>query len=810
MISMKLIKSTFFFFSFLFFGIFLNAQTDVTYKQPPKAIMDLVLAEPTPGISIDQKGEWMLLSERSDFPSIEELAAPELRIAGLRINPLNFGPSRGNFITGLKIKNIKTGESFEIKGLPESLHAGNILWSPDDKQIAFTHTSPDKITLWKIIIADKTATQVSPDAVNDVLGTTYAWVSNNVILYKAVVKDLSLQPVKAKAPTGPVIQENLGKEAASRTYQDLIKNPYDEALFDFYATVQLKRTDGKTIGEPAIFNSFDLSPGNQYLLTEILKKPFSYLVPAYGFAKAITILDAQSGELVKTIAQNPSTETAPIGLDNVVDYARNYNWRNDQAATLYYVMALDKGIAKNEATFRDAVYTLEAPFTSTPRELTKTTMRFRGITWGTANTAILYEGFSRSRQVRMNKLNPASGQLDSLFQRRQDDQYADIGQPITKRNEYAQNVLNILPGNKLLLRSQGASDNGDMPLLQTFDLATKKTKKIWQSKAPYYEQVINVIDPVKMIFITSKESIDETPNYYLHDLNKKTAKAITNFTDPQPELRKLSKEKISYKRQDGIDLTGTLYLPAGYNKEKDGPLPVIIWAYPREFKSANDAAQVRGSKYIYTRINYGSPVFWAMQGYAVLDNAEMPIVGEGDKQPNDNFVEQLQMNAEAAINTLSKLGVGDPKRVAVGGHSYGAFMTANLLAHTNLFKAGIARSGAYNRTLTPFGFQNEERTYWEAPDLYNKMSPFMNADKIKTPLLMIHGEADNNSGTFPIQSERLYNAIKGHGGTVRFVSLPFESHGYAAKENILHMLWEQNQWLEKYVKNGGETEKKGF
>jgi dipeptidyl aminopeptidase/acylaminoacyl peptidase len=258
-----------------------------------------------------------------------------------------------------------------------------------------------------------------------------------------------------------------------------------------------------------------------------------------------------------------------------------------------------------------------------------------------------------------------------------------------------------------------------------------------------------------------------------------------------------------------------LYLPAGYNKEKDGKLPVLMWAYPREFKSANDAAQVRGSKHSFTRINYGSPVFWALQGYAVLDNTEMPIVSVGDKEPNDNFIEQLQMNAEAAINKVAEMGIGDPNRVAVGGHSYGAFMTANLLAHTNLFKAGIARSGAYNRTLTPFGFQNEERTYWQAPEVYDRMSPFMYADKIKTPLLMIHGEADNNSGTFPIQSERLYNAIKGHGGTVRFVLLPYESHGYAAKENILHLLWEQDQWLEKWVKNGGakvpgEEKKKVF
>jgi dipeptidyl aminopeptidase/acylaminoacyl peptidase len=260
-----------------------------------------------------------------------------------------------------------------------------------------------------------------------------------------------------------------------------------------------------------------------------------------------------------------------------------------------------------------------------------------------------------------------------------------------------------------------------------------------------------------------------------------------------------------------------LYLPKGYDVKRDGPLPVFIWAYPAEFNSAADAAQVRGSEHKFTLLNWGSPVFYATQGYAVLNNAEMPIVAapkdstqKNETKPNDNFVDQLRMNAEAAINKLAEMGVGDRNRVAVGGHSYGAFMTANLLAHTNLFKAGIARSGAYNRSLTPFGFQNEDRTYWQAPDLYNAMSPFSHADKLKTPILLIHGDLDNNTGTYPIQSERLFNAIKGHGGTARYISLPYESHGYAGRENILHMLAEQFDWLEKYVKNAGkENEKKG-
>lgn len=784
---------------------FIFSQEDISYKTPPKEIMDLILAPSTPGVSIDDKGEWMLLLERSDFPTIEELAEPELRIAGLRINPMNFGLSRSSYSTGLSLKNIKTGETFSIAGLPQNLRASSIQWSPDQKQIAFTHSTGSKISLWKIDIATKNASLITNDALNAVLGSPYYWVDNGLIIYKAVIKDISQAPPQPKAPKGPVVQENLGKAAASRTYQDLIKNPYDEALFEFYATCQLKRTDGKNLGSASIYSRIDLSPDKKYILVDKINKPFSYLVPARSFPTTIEIINAENGTLVKHLQNDPSAETAPIGFDDVVAFPRGYNWRNDEPATLYYVQALDGGLIKNKAEYRDAVYTLTYPFEGPGKELVKTKMRYRSITWGKADMAILYEGLRGSRKLRMNLLNPLTQKTDSLFERRTDDSYADIGSPVTVPNEYHQNVLLLVNNNQLLLSSDGASKEGDMPLLQTFDLKTKKTKLLWQSQAPYYESVVSIVDPKNLVVITSKESVTETPNYYIRDLKKNKVSAITSFKDPQPALRELIKEKISYKRKDSVDLTATLYLPKGYNKEKDGPLPVIMWAYPREYKSAADAAQVRGSQYRFTRINYGSPVFWAMMGYAVMDAAEMPIVGEGSKQPNDNFVEQLQMNAEAAIGKMKEMGVGDPNRVAVGGHSYGAFMTANLLAHTNLFKAGIARSGAYNRTLTPFGFQNEERTYWEAKDVYDAMSPFNYADKIKTPLLMIHGEADNNSGTFPIQSERLYNAVKGHGGTVRFVLLPYESHGYAAKENILHVLYEQNAWLEKYVKNAGKN-----
>ena len=821
---------------FLFIQVNLFAQDDFTYRTPPKDILDLVMAKPTPGVSIDSKGEWMILLERSTFPSIEELAQPELRIAGLRINPKNFGPSRSAYSVNFTLKNIKTKETFTITGLPENMRAGSIQWSPDEKKFAFVNSRNDRIDLYVVDLSSKTAKQINSAPLNTVTGGSYSWAGNDKLIYKTVPANYRKYPDAPLAPKGPVVQENLGKAAASRTYQDLIKNPYDEDLFDYMSTAQLVVNDlsaERSLGKPSIFMGISVSPDKNYLLLETIDRPFSYLVPAYDFPHTVSVMEI-NGNSHAELLKNPSSEGQPIGFDDVVSFPRNFDWRDDEPSTLVFVQALDKGMGRSKSEFRDALYAINlsdpklaaggqasapnevlANALKNKKELFRTQRRLRNVIWGNNNLALVYQSTVFDRKLQIFQYNPSTNVLDLVNERSSNDAYSDIGSPLTAKNQYGREALLLLKNGNLLLRSQGASPQGDMPFVQSFDLKTKKGTMIWRCEAPYYETVFDVIDPEKNIFLTSRESNTEVPNYYVLTITTKKGKttatraAITDFKHPYAQLDGVVKQKISYKRGDGIDLTGDLYVPKGYDPKKDGTLPVIIWAYPREYKSAADAAQVRGSKYTFTRINYGSPIFWVTQGYAVLDNAEMPIVGEGSKEPNDNFIPQLYLNAHAAIQQLAKMGVGDSNRVAVGGHSYGAFMTANLLAHTKLFKAGIARSGAYNRSLTPFGFQAEERTYWQAPEVYFNMSPFSFANKIKTPLLMIHGEMDNNSGTFPIQSERLYNAVKGHGGTVRLVFLPYESHGYAAKENILHMLWEQNQWLEKYVKNPDKTGTEG-
>ncbi|MCX2432686.1 alpha/beta hydrolase family protein [Pedobacter sp. GR22-10] len=781
------------------------AQDAISYQNPPKEIADLLLAKPTPAVSMDGKAEWILFSERNSYPSVEELAMPEYRIAGLRLNPNNYAPSRQNYINNFSLKNIKTNQTFQVTGLPAPLFAGNISWNPSETKIAFTQTTQKGVDLYVIDLTTKKAVKTNKAFLNVVLGSGLTWLNDQTLIYRTATQPAAAAPKKPLMPKGPTIQQNLGKAAPSATYQDLIKSPFDEQLFEFFATAQLvKNTAGveTPIGKPAIYTRVELSPDKNYMLTATIRKPFSYLVSAFGFPSTITITD-QNGKTIKTIVELPSSEGTPSGYDNTQNVARSFDWRDDEPATLIWVKPLDSGLIKKSVPFHDAVYALSAPFAGTEKELFKTQTRYRGVQWGDAHLALIMEGLRSKQTNKVSRYNPATGVVEELYTRNQTDAYGNPGSPVTVKNKYGRQVIKTVDnGTKLLMNNPvGSSEKGDLPFLAKFDLATKKNEIIWRSAEGTFEYVSDVINPDKLVLLTRRESQKMVPNYFIKNLVLRIAdQPVTDFANPYPSLDGITKEKISYKRADGVDLTGDLYLPKGYNKAKDGPLPTLIWAYPREFNSAADAAQIRGSKDKFTNISWGSPIYWVTRGYAILDNAEMPIVAKDGKKPNDTFIEQLKLNAEAAINKLADLGVGDKKRMAVGGHSYGAFMTANLLAHTDLFAAGIARSGAYNRTLTPFGFQNEERTYWQVPQLYYEMSPFSYADKIKTPLLLIHGDSDDNPGTFPINSERLFNAIKGAGGTTRFVFLPYEAHGYRGKENILHTLWEEDQWLEKYVK----------
>lgn len=786
------------------------SQKDLNYQTPPKAIEDLVNAPLTPSVSINATGDWMILMERSGYPSIAELAQPELKIAGIRINPRTNGASRSYSYNGLIFKSIADNVEIPVKGLPEKPLIENVSWSPDGQTIAFTNTVEAGIELWMADLSTGQAEKLTDAVINDALGgLPYRWISDKTLLYKAILADRGEKPVEPLTPKGPVIQQTTGQKAPVRTYQDLLKNPYDETLFDYFVTAQLVMLDlnskeKSNFGAPGIYSQVSPSPDGEYVYMTQIVKPYSYIVPYSRFTQTADVYNI-SGEKVKTIATIPASENIPKGFGAVRTGPRNFNWRSDVAASLYWVEALDEGDPKNEVAHRDQSFYLDAPFSGEKMKDIAFKLRAGGVSWGNDNLAVSYEWWWNTRQLITSKFTP--GQPDSkevIFERSFEDRYGDPGNFQTTLNEFGEDVLlTDKSGKKLYLIGTGASPEGNRPFVREFDLAKKETKELWRSEAPYYEYPYQIIDLKKNLVLTRRESKEEPPNYFIRDTKKGELTQLTNFPHPYPQLKGIEKQVVQYKRDDGLDLKGDLYLPTDF-KEGDDPLPVIMWAYPAEFKSSDAAGQVQGSPYEFIRLGWYSPLYFITQGYAIFDDPSMPIVGEGEEEPNDTFREQLVSNAKAAIDKLDEMGLGDPERIAVGGHSYGAFMTANLLAHSDLFAAGIARSGAYNRTLTPFGFQSEERTYWDAPEVYYTMSPFMHADKVDEPMLMIHGEADNNSGTFPMQSERMFSAMKGLGGNARLVMLPHESHGYRAEESIKHMLWEMNEWLEKYVKNKTE------
>ncbi|MBO3271482.1 prolyl oligopeptidase family serine peptidase [Hymenobacter defluvii] len=785
------------------------AAQDASYQQPPKAIVDLVEAAPTPRVSFASNGQWMLMMDVQDMPTIEELSQPELRIAGLRLNPRTNGPSRVSYSTSLRLKRLPDGKELLVQGLPKTARISEVGWSPDNTKIAFTNTTDKHVELWLVDVAAASARLVPNLFLNSAFGDSYTWTPDSKsLLATAVVGGRGEAPATNVAPTGPIVQENTGRKAAARTYQDLLKNPADERLFDYYATAQVVKVEVtgrmQPLGSPGVIESAKPSPDGRFVLVKTRHRPYSYTLPVSSFPQRVDVLNID-GTLAKKLVDLPLADNVPIAFDAVPVGPRGHNWRADAPATLYWAEAQDGGNLKKDVPVHDKVFMLAAPFDGTTQLLAELPLRYRGMQWGTSTLA-LANGYRWADRKEMTWIvNPSAPTVTPtvLFDHSSQDTYHDPGTPAQHRNAAGYPVLFTgKSGDAIYLLGQGSSPEGDRPFVDQMNIKTRQTERWWRSAAPYYEVPVTMLDADRHEFVTRRESATQPPNYYLRQNSRLVP--LTSFPNPYATIGSLKKQVLQYKRPDGVALTANLYLPPNYKKE-DGPLPTLMEAYPREYKDKNDAGQVSGSPYTFTRFGWSSPVFWVTQGYAVMQGVSIPIVGEGTKEPNDTYTEQLVASAKAAIDEGARLGVVDPKRVAVMGHSYGAFMTANLLAHSNLFKAGIARSGAYNRTLTPFGFQAEERTYWQAPQVYQAMSPFNYADKIKTPILLIHGEADNNSGTFPLQSERFYNALKGHGATVRYVVLPFEAHSYAARENILHMLWEMNSWLDKYVKSPAPT-----
>lgn len=787
----------------------LNAQEELGYQVPKKELLDLIDVDLAPTVLRNTKNTVMVLLSRSTYKSIADLSRKEQRIAGLRVDPKRYIGSRTTYYNNVELVHFEEGETpLLVDGLPNKPQLTNFIWSPDEKMIAMTHTSDSSVELWILDVTTRKAKKLSSQPINATMGNSINWFkSSKELLVKFIPKDReNIIDQSVIVPTGPKVTENNGEKAQNRTYQDLIKNSTDAKNF-----IQLSRSEIYKIDlngnknhflDARMYRDVSISPNGKYVMVSFVKEPFSYLVPYYRFPTETHVYDLDA-QLVKLISDNPLQEVLPKGFMAVSNYKRDIGWRKDKPSNIYYVTALDKGNPEIKVPYRDALYEWEAPFDQKSILLTKIINRYVGIIWGNDLNAIIYDRWWNSRNSKTYIFSPSKPDIPAkvIVDRNYQDRYSDPGDFVTRKGKYGENIL-ALDGNNAFLLGDGFSEKGQFPFLDKINLKSNKKNRIYESTyRDKFEQLYDY-DIIEKKLSVRIESKNEYPNYFTRSLDKKnTLKQRTFFKNPFKNLENVGKELISYKRKDGLDLNGILYTPEGFDKDNPKQLPMILWAYPREYKDKSSAAQKTNNPNRFLYPSWGSPIYWVTQGYIVLDRAAFPIIGEGKDEPNDSFRTQLVANAEAAINAVVEKGYADRNRIAVGGHSYGAFMVANLLSHSNLFAAGIARSGAYNRTLTPFGFQSESRSYWEAPEVYYTMSPFMHADKMKTPLLLVHGEADNNSGTYPLQSERYYNALKGLGATTRLVMFPKESHGYRAKETILHLIWEQDQWLEKYVKN---------
>jgi dipeptidyl aminopeptidase/acylaminoacyl peptidase len=786
------------------------------WATPPEPIAQILDAPAYPKVMISPDNRWLVELGQRNLVPIADLAQPELAIAGFRLNPATRAPARHHTYHSLQVKAIPQKQALDGAEqscpaaqqveLPAGAAIGFLRWSPDGHSLGFTLTTDDGLALWVLDLASAAARPVTAPGLNGTYGTPYRWLSGQEVLCK--LAQAGNPPPRSPIPPGPIIQENLGQRSPSRTFTNLLKDEYDELLFEHYVTssLQVITLDGQQteLVPPCLIDEAKPSPDGRYILLTVLHRPYSYQLPSGYFPRTIQVID-RAGQLLYQVDDIPLTDYLSTKFDAVRRGRRGVFWRSDRPATLYWAEALDGGDPSTEAEYRDALYQLDAPFAQEPTLLWRSRDRFRGVMWGREDVALVWERWYDTRQQKAWLINPAHPeQIPTLWiERNFEDRYSEPGEPFTVPGPYHRSVLRFSPqGDAIYFTGRGASPEGVHPFLELRPLdPNQPIQRLWQCQDPYYESIVDLLDFTDdRPFLTLRQSQTEPPNYYVGNWSRGDRHPLTQRTDRAPQFAEVQKRLVRYTRNDGVQLSATLYLPPAYDPQRDGPLPTLFWIYPEEFKSRELAGQVTTAEQTFSRPGGASVLFFLTQGYAVLSNPSVPIIGEAEAEPNDTYIPQLLASIEAAIEFVVAEGVGDRDRLAIGGHSYGAFTTANVLAHCPWFKAGIARSGAYNRSLTPFGFQGEQRTFWEAESTYVEMSPFTHAGKIAAPLLLIHGANDSNAGTYPLQTERFFEALKGLGATVRSVILPLEDHGYHSREAIGHVLWEMLAWCDRYVR----------
>jgi len=811
-------------------GMFaLSAQAaDGGYRQPPEPLLGVLRAPLNPSPSVDPTGTTVLLVQQSLYPPIGRVAEPYLKLAGVRVEPRSH--SRHDRANGYGIRTCL--DSFGLLDLasgrqtPVQLPAGACpdtpVWSPDGRHFAFDNTTDAGVELWVGDARDGSVRRIEGVQLNTILGNELQWLGDKrQLLVKLVPAGLGPAPQKAAVPPGPEIKEAIAGKGESSTYEarDTLSGPEDEALFDYYATSQLATVDIDAgtvarVGRPAVYAEVEAAPDGRHVRVQALKLPYSYVTTYSRFAHDIAVLDLADGS-ARTIASLPVADRVPVR--GVPTGPRSYSWRANQPATLTWAEALDGGDWKVEVPARDRVLELAAPFTARPHEIARPKQRYAGLSWFEHGGRALLQEYDANRNWQTTTLVDVDqpghpGRV--LWDLSTDELYADPGNPQYRTLANGAWVLHE-DGGALFLAGAGATPQGNRPFLDRYDLASGQTRRLFRSDADAYEGFVEFAggDPTRLL--TWHQSPLDPPNLFLRTLGQargdapageaayaSTATQVTHFPDPAPLVRQVKKRLVTYKRKDGLELSFTLYTPPGY--QEGTRVPAILYAYPLDYADPSKAGQVSGSEQTFTRLaNYR---LLLLAGYAIIDNAAFPIVGD-PKTAYDTYLEQLVADAQAAVDKAVELGVVDRNRIGITGHSHGALMAANLLAHTDLFRAGVASSGGYNKTLTPFGFQSERRSFWDAREVYDQASAFFHADKINEPLLIVHGNDDANPGTESTQSPRLFQAIRGNGGTTRLVMLPFEPHWYAAQESNEHFVAEMLSWFDRYVKDAPAPKK---
>ncbi|WP_177200779.1 S9 family peptidase [Roseateles sp. YR242] len=767
------------------------------YKQPSPAIRELLDAPQPPRLLPSPDRQTVALLEQRRYTPLDELARPVMRLAGARFDPRSATPQNLVGILHLKLRPLLEPDAPErTVELPAGGLWHSFAWAPDGQRFVIARRTDNGDELWAGATSNGQIWRIYNVRLNNAIDPDdLAWMSAREVVVLTVPDPRG--PVPSRQQSGPAIQETHGKASPERTYPDLLRNPADEDAFEFYARSQLTLVDiasgqSRDLDKPGLFTSISAVGNGQALLTERLSRPFSFNLTFDDFPTVVEVRQ-RDGRLIRELARMPLKQG--VAIDGALPGPRVFYASPTKDAALYWVEALDGGNPAVRAAFRDRVMRLDPPYTGEPFEVQRMPYRFTRLRFLDDGQHALLSEEDRSRGWTRTYLLPLRGtQSRPLFEHSVRERYRHPGVPLMRTLPNGQQAVQTLNGD-LLLVGQGSSPRGDRPFLDKVSLRDLSVQRLFQSAEGVYELPLAVLDDKRLL--TQREAEHEPPNLLLRE-NGNGGKAVqlTRLKDPTPQLKAVRRELVTFKRSDGVELSFWMYLPPDLKEGEKRP--ALVWAYPLEFNDAALASQLTGSAGRYMSFSSISPLNLLMDGYVVLMDATMPVVGDA-RTMNDSFIEQMTMNARAILDKAEELGTVDPRRVAIGGHSYGAFMTANLLAHTRLFRCGIARSGAYNRTLTPFGFQSERRSLWEAKDVYLKLSPLLFANQIKEPLLLIHGDADNNSGTFPMQSERLYQALAGLGGTARYVLLPYEAHGYAARESAGQVQWEMSQWLKGCV-----------